>query len=922
MSEEYQADRPTPPSLELDRELIQQASVSPPLVDRLGERRRLLVALMLVGTIVLLASVVGLWLVTQSPDGVPGSLMWAAGSTGPSNMIIAPPRSLKEVSNQYPELSQLLQDSALSSVYKDFILAWDDGGLEAALDLARRRGMLNAQGDIRITLTLDSAENVPPLLTELAQAGIVVEGSYERSINIGIPLDLIQTIAEEEGAHALFARLSQLEHIIRLELPLPNRVDRLRTVEGEGVSITGAELWHDARFTGQDIRVGVLDLGFDGYKDLLGSELPGSVTARSFVHGQEPDGCGEIHGTACAEIVYEMAPDAQLFLAYYDGTTVSEGQAVDWLLQQGVHIITHSAGSVMAPMDGSGPNAELADRAANTGVLWVNSSGNEAEGHYRSTFTDNDGDALHEFPDGSEEIAIEAQGDSVTVVLNWDDWAAVTEDYDLFVYDTQGDLVASAEDAQDGSPGQIAAEGLMLRTLEGEIYHVAVAAYETSRAGVLDLYVPGAVIEFPVVQNSLSSPADARGAISVGATAYRDDSIASYSSQGPTTDGRLKPDISGPAGVSGVTYGDAGFDGTSASAPHVAGAAALVWSAYPALGRDDVSAYLISHALDVGPSGPDNAYGHGRLRLPLPPEEKQETGLRDATEAPIPTATREPLTPSLTPISTSIPVDTPQPILDCTTVTPVPNSPSSAGPPLVVLMGLASVGLCGGVAVLGGAGLLLVARKGVDKPSAPVSSAHRQPSAPAASIEAAYGELRGEGIDPIILREGILSIGRESDNHVVLDHPTVSRHHARILCARGTCRLEDLESSNGSFVDGERVVSASLTRGSRIRFGDATLTLASPSSETTMAWLEMEEERFRLSASEVIIGRSSDAFMRLTDQLASRRHARIDRRGSIFVLTDLNSTNGTFVNDRSVHDHVLRDGDRIRIGRTQLKFHG
>jgi pSer/pThr/pTyr-binding forkhead associated (FHA) protein len=218
--------------------------------------------------------------------------------------------------------------------------------------------------------------------------------------------------------------------------------------------------------------------------------------------------------------------------------------------------------------------------------------------------------------------------------------------------------------------------------------------------------------------------------------------------------------------------------------------------------------------------------------------------------------------------------------------------------------------------------LLLIARQGVTKQAAPVSPARRRPSPAAAPIEVSYGELRGADLTPTTLREGILSIGRGSDNDLMLDHPTVSRHHARIVCACGTCRVEDLDSSNGTFVDGKRVTSASLTEGSQVRFGDATLTLASPSRETTTAWLEIGEEHFPLSASEVTIGRSNDAPMRLTDQLASRTHARIDRRGSTFVLTDLNSTNGTFVNDRSVHDHVLRDGDRIRIGRTQLTFHG
>jgi hypothetical protein len=74
-----------------------------------------------------------------------------------------------------------------------------------------------------------------------------------------------------------------------------------------------------------------------------------------------------------------MAPDAELYLAYDDGDDVSYGNAIDWLIAQNVNIISHSAGGVVGPMDGSDRDAALVDSIAAQGILWVNSAGNEAE---------------------------------------------------------------------------------------------------------------------------------------------------------------------------------------------------------------------------------------------------------------------------------------------------------------------------------------------------------------------------------------------------------------------------------------------------------------------------------------------------------------------------------------------------------------
>lgn len=70
------------------------------------------------------------------------------------------------------------------------------------------------------------------------------------------------------------------------------------------------------------------------------------------------------------------------------------------------------------------------------------------------------------------------------------------------------------------------------------------------------------------------------------------------------------------------------------------------------------------------------------------------------------------------------------------------------------------------------------------------------------------------------------------------------------------------------------------------------------------------------------IGRAVENDVVITSKRASREHARIRREGRKLLIEDLNSTNGTFLNDqRLLAPEVLRDGDRIAIGEITLIFH-
>ena len=78
--------------------------------------------------------------------------------------------------------------------------------------------------------------------------------------------------------------------------------------------------------------------------------------------------------------------------------------------------------------------------------------------------------------------------------------------------------------------------------------------------------------------------------------------------------------------------------------------------------------------------------------------------------------------------------------------------------------------------------------------------------------------------------------------------------------------------------------------------------------------------RFRLDGQELLIGRDPQAGASIPDDNVSRHHARITRSGSEFLLEDLGSSNGTFVDAVPIVSCVLRDGDAVQIGRNLLLF--
>ncbi len=79
-------------------------------------------------------------------------------------------------------------------------------------------------------------------------------------------------------------------------------------------------------------------------------------------------------------------------------------------------------------------------------------------------------------------------------------------------------------------------------------------------------------------------------------------------------------------------------------------------------------------------------------------------------------------------------------------------------------------------------------------------------------------------------------------------------------------------------------------------------------------------ESFELGSARTVVGRSPDCDVFLDDVTVSRRHAEVHREGDGFLIRDLGSLNGTFVNRRRIDSVLLSDDDEVQIGKYRMTF--
>lgn len=400
--------------------------------------------------------------------------------------------------------------------------------------------------------------------------------------------------------------LAMLPGVARVRAPWPVSVKE-RT---EGLAMMQSpQDWVAEGLDGKGVTIAVLDLGFGGLDDLLGEELPAQVEA-----WEEGVGSGITHGTAVCEILHDIAPSAELVI-YPFRTEATFIAALEAAERDGADIVSASIGfDNVWHADGSSPVSQAVDAAAEAGLLYVAAAGNEVGRYSIGALADSDDNGWLEL-DGKERISLRALSGEMSASLRWSEPFGDSEtELTLVLFDQNGDECGRSPAREDTNP-YAAATCAGVSALEAGIL--------ASQAGPIPdkawLYAPFGVLESVAQGGTLTLPADAAGAFSVGAVELGTDLAPDYSSQGPTEDGRQKPDVAAPSQVSTATYGSLNFGGTSAATPHVAALAALAIDHNKRVSPQDLRTSLEDNALDLGEPGPDPIYGAGLVQMgPLP----------------------------------------------------------------------------------------------------------------------------------------------------------------------------------------------------------------------------------------------------------------------------------------------------------------
>ncbi|MBS0658559.1 MAG: FHA domain-containing protein [Verrucomicrobia bacterium] len=208
--------------------------------------------------------------------------------------------------------------------------------------------------------------------------------------------------------------------------------------------------------------------------------------------------------------------------------------------------------------------------------------------------------------------------------------------------------------------------------------------------------------------------------------------------------------------------------------------------------------------------------------------------------------------------------------------------------------------------------------------------------------------LAGAPANQYTLRYGSLLLGRLAEADFQIDHPEISRYHCKVHWDGANAQLEDLGSRRGTRVNGTPLpkgAMATLRPGDRIEVGPVILQFApstppapsavapgsvpradgvgsSPAvgpSRVLMGGREVQSIPLR---SKITFGRANECDVVLNDAGVSRQHASIEPAPTGYLVTDLRSRGGSFVNGHRFERHELVIGDQLQIGPFFFRFDG
>jgi subtilisin family serine protease len=468
----------------------------------------------------------------------------------------------------------------------------------------------NHQGKVQVYIRTDKLS--PLEKKQLKDAGVVIDLEENGTVQGWIKPEKSSEIAS-------------LDFVQKISLP-DYAIPRTGSVTTEADAIFKTEQLRSLGYDGSGIKLGVISDGIGGLEAAQASgDLPEVQIVTFSGRGSE--------GTAMLEIIHDLAPATELGFCG-PKTSLEFIRCVEDLQNSfGADIIVDDLGFYQEPQFEDGPVALAVKDAVQNGVLYVSSAGNDALVHYSGDFSEtfslgyygpehNFGIASGKASDPVLKVLVPPKG-TILAILQWNDpFGASSNDYDLLMTDESGTAVlAASTNPQDGNDDPV--EILMINNpfdAVGIGYFVVVKAGGEDREIRLRFPKALAIEDYPVAAGSVFGHPAIPGVLAVGAISANDaghDEIEDFSSQGPveilfpSPEIRQKPDL---CGIDGVSVTGAGgfpspFSGTSASAPHLAGIAALLRSKFSS--AQELVERLKESAIDLGDPGFDPVFGAG-----------------------------------------------------------------------------------------------------------------------------------------------------------------------------------------------------------------------------------------------------------------------------------------------------------------------
>jgi len=174
------------------------------------------------------------------------------------------------------------------------------------------------------------------------------------------------------------------------------------------------------------------------------------------------------------------------------------------------------------------------------------------------------------------------------------------------------------------------------------------------------------------------------------------------------------------------------------------------------------------------------------------------------------------------------------------------------------------------------------------------------------------------GLKTAIDNDVVIIGGDANQSTFVLTDETVSRLHATVTAFQdGTIQVEDYNSTCGTFINGYAITGpANLVPEDLLKIGNTEISLTwSTEASNAPDW--------QAPSTAISIGRDPLNTLVINDPRVSRRHACLERRGTLFYLTDLNSTYGTYLNGKNIlGTQVIEPSSWVNIGDINYFFDG